>query len=199
VRLEQDEVTTLYFKDSETLDQFDLEILLGDVTVELFRTDQEGVLMEHPCPMNATHHLDHNIVKFSFRNIEPMYYDNPNRPEKQEYFFVRIACVGEVFQGTAMVRAKGAIQLLSDGDKHDFSFSYSLDSKKEPESLYFMYMPASHKFDLRLNAQLKSFQSEQMNLFDLDKGKKVKAGSTGKTAIDPKFFDFRVALKKIRL
>lgn len=43
----------------------ELEVLLGDVKVQLIRNLDQEVLFEHPCPMNATHHIQHNIISFN--------------------------------------------------------------------------------------------------------------------------------------
>lgn len=58
-----------------------------------------------------------------------------------------------------------------------------------------MYLPSSHKFDLLLNAQIKSFQSEIASVFDLDQ--EVSYDSAVNPLFKKEFFSFKVALKKL--
>lgn len=93
------------------------------------------------------------------------------------------------------------MELISDGTPHDFSFAY--EAKANPIEIqhdnlikpqYFLYLPTAHKFDLQLDARLKSFQSGTSNLY----GSKVSDGLET-NRLDDYFFNFKVALKKLEL
>ena len=67
-----------------------------------------------------------------------------------------------------------------------------------------MYLPTSHDFDLQINAKLKSFQTDMGGLHEETTDPKaghaeVLDGEGQKTAFDPKFFNFKVGLKKLAL
>lgn len=63
-----------------------------------------------------------------------------------------------------------------------------------------MYLPTSHEEDVLVNAQLKSFESDAISVFDLDKGAQFESRDGEKIFDDGnKFFNFKVSLKKLKL
>ena len=67
VRLGKDEAASLNLVVSPEEHGFivELEVILGDATVTLSR-DRDGYqLYEHPCPMNETHHIEGNVIRFN--------------------------------------------------------------------------------------------------------------------------------------
>jgi len=82
MRLEPDQISYLYFKADQDLGQIDIEVLLGSVKVQLERSSDSAVLFEHPCPMNASHHITGNIISFDLTGESSAY--SPDTAFKQE-------------------------------------------------------------------------------------------------------------------
>lgn len=92
--------------------------------------------------------------------------------------------------------------MLADGGVHTFDFTFSGKSKlrdSNSETQYFMYLPSSHKLDLLVNAQLRSFESELGMFEDLDTGFKIETDVKGQSIFPKGFFNFKVSLKKLDL
>ena len=109
------------------------------------------------------------------------------------------------------MRRQDSIDLISDGDAHEFSYGFVQDAESSEgtgdsysKTQYFIYLPTSHDFDLQINAKLKSFQTDMGSLpqgsTDPKAGNpEVLDGEGQLTAFDPRFFNFKVGLKKLAL
>ena len=99
---------------------------------------------------------------------------------------------------------------MDDGWPYDMHFSYVEAEYKDNgqntlqevkiDPMYFIYLPTSHNFDLQINANLEKFQSNLGDLYG-EIGNRVSDGTKegGKKTFDPRFFEFKISLKKIEL
>lgn len=44
--------------------KIDVEVLLGNVTVQVIRNSDQKVMVEYPCPMDPNMHINGNIINF---------------------------------------------------------------------------------------------------------------------------------------
>lgn len=67
VRLGKDEAASLSLHVSPNEHGFivEIEVLLGAAVITLSRDRDGYTLYEHPCPMNESHHIDGNMIRFN--------------------------------------------------------------------------------------------------------------------------------------
>lgn len=81
IELDRDQTIFLVLKDDKPFDVVvELELLIGEVNVTLYRYTDNKVFFQHPCPMNADHHIKDNIVRFNLSHELP----NPHKDDVEE-------------------------------------------------------------------------------------------------------------------
>ena len=128
--------------------EVELEVLLGTAEAYLYRNSDNKVLFEHPCPMNATHHVKNNLVKFKVTSESTPELFTPVIMQglqlTPETLTLKIVATSEIFEGVAYLRTNESLNLITDG--HPKEFDFALYAKNKPQ--YFLYLPSTHEFDL---------------------------------------------------
>jgi hypothetical protein len=184
LKLERNEVASLYFKDSQHITQVDAEILLGDVEIKLYSTLSDKVLQQYPCDPQMAKDTGAQCPTAGDKNL--ISFTNLKFQEGQYYYFT-LTSISEIFQGVVYLRDRKSLTLLSDGALHKFKFTFQ-PQKADPSS-YFMYLPTSHKSDLLINSQLSSFESDVKSIYNIDDD----------TNVFQRFFNFKVAIKVLSI
>lgn len=76
--------------------------------------------------MNASHHIDKNIIAFDLKEYIANYTRDSNKTVfMTEYLWLEIIGDSEIFEATVYLRTKNSLDLISDGMVHQYSFTYS--------------------------------------------------------------------------
>jgi hypothetical protein len=96
----------------------EVEVLLGNATVKLLRNSDEKVLFEYPCPMDSTHHIESNLIKFDLSSDNMGTINTVSEyasSYKQDSYSLKIESLSEIFQGIAYLRNHMTLDLIADG------------------------------------------------------------------------------------
>jgi hypothetical protein len=127
VLLNRHQKVTFYWPLDHESNEIEIEVLLGDAKVKLFNTTGKDVLREYPCPMNSSHHIKDNIIKFDLKDMIPTVILNKN------YFVLSIESTAEILKATAYLRARDSLDVLPDGKVHHFEYVLSQSTKTQPK------------------------------------------------------------------
>lgn len=134
----------------------DVEMLIGDAEITLYRYTDNKVFFQYPCPMNASHHIYDNIVKFNLSHELPKSKEDQNSTDNEELFpyALKITAKTNVFQAIAYLKRAGSLDLISDGRSKRLSYVYQDGSNpykrgvKQTKADYFIFLPTSHNLEL---------------------------------------------------
>lgn len=197
VRLDRGQISYMYFKGDISIDEVQVEVLLGDAEMTLTRSSDDTLLSRYP---DSSQPAETNLVTFAFSQQERADADYAQLAlHKTIYYALELEAKSEVFEAAVYVKPRDALDLLTDGAPHEASFAYS-GALQGPGATaqYFVYFPTSHESELLINAQLKRFESDLLSVYDLSEGTRITDGSD-RPLFDPKFFNFKIGLKTIKL
>mmetsp|Transcript_18505 Transcript_18505/g.31667 ORF Transcript_18505/g.31667 Transcript_18505/m.31667 type:complete len:445 (+) Transcript_18505:4184-5518(+) len=175
--------------------QLELEILLGQPRVYLIRSSDQEKVREYPLALDPQLHLvNSNTVQFNLSAA--LDYDHSSSSERLrpgKYGLKIVSGSSEEFEGIAYLKDLDDIDLIADDHPKQISSVFQQAARVESAPSFFLYLPPAHNFDLEVNAQLKSFQTDTGSSFTASEG----GASTVPDWVD--FFDFKVSLKVIKL
>ena len=70
----------------------DVEVLLGNVTVQIIRNSDQKLLVEYPCPMDASMHITGNVINFDLVKEGVIHSALELNQVQKETYSVRIEC-----------------------------------------------------------------------------------------------------------
>lgn len=103
-------------------------MLMGDAKITLYRYTDNKVFFQYPCPMNASHHIYDNIVKFNLSHELPKSKEADASVSENEELFpyaLKITATTSVFEGIAYLKKAGSLDLLSDGRSKRLNYVFN--------------------------------------------------------------------------
>lgn len=131
----------------------EIELLIGEADITLYRYTDNKVFFRHPCPMNPEHHVKDNIVRFNLSHELPNPYDEDfESPDEMFPYALKITANTTVFEGIAYLRKEDSLDLISDGRSKKLSYVYEAESSYSKDDNtnvnYFILLPNSHNLEL---------------------------------------------------